>query len=228
MDLLNYIFRLGVVFAIFNFIWFLLEMGYHLLRGSAKRTVTEVYTIKMIKYFFLVEVVFLFCLDPGFYTYDLRQLILCALILTMYLIGKMQKQQTRQVIFQMQVNRQPRMLQHVFNFRAEVAMIVVALSFFALLSFFPQLARNPVSIWFHDSIHSIQNTPVFGFIFNIVGFFFLLSIIFKLVNGLAYLITGNPVFRTQSGFSRTRGQQDQGEESSEGDDDDFDDYEEVK
>ena len=227
MELLNFIFRLGVVFAIFNFIWFILEMLYHLVRSRSGQGVAEMYMIKMIKYFFLVEVAFLFCMDENFLNYDIRQLVICGLILIMYFIGKMQKQQKRQLIFQMQVNNQPRMLQHGFNLRAEISVIIIALAFYALFIIFPSLAKNGISIWFHSSILSIQQAPIFGFIFNVIGFFFVISIIIKMINGISFLITGAPFFRSQFNVGQMPPRDDD-EKNDKRNDDDFDDYEEVK
>jgi hypothetical protein len=56
--------------------------------------------------------------------------------------------------------------------------------------FFPDFAANPVSIWFHESIVDIEDTPIFGFIFQVVGFFFLLSLIFKMSGAFGYLLSG--------------------------------------
>ena len=56
MELINFIFRLGVVFAIFGFIWGIIQIGYNLLRAGSKKSIGEDYLIKTVKYFFLVDV----------------------------------------------------------------------------------------------------------------------------------------------------------------------------
>lgn len=61
MELLNFIFRLGVLFAIYGFLWGIFEIGITLLRSGRPKTVFEEYFIKSVKYLFLVDVTFLFC-----------------------------------------------------------------------------------------------------------------------------------------------------------------------
>ena len=62
MELINLIFRLGVVFAIFAFIWFFISLGLKLLTGGiGRKALGEIYLIKGLQYFFLVNVTFLIC-----------------------------------------------------------------------------------------------------------------------------------------------------------------------
>ena len=63
MNLLDFIFRLGVVFAIYGFLWGIFELGILMLSAGRKRTLSEIYFIKAIKYIFLADVTFLFCFD---------------------------------------------------------------------------------------------------------------------------------------------------------------------
>ncbi len=81
---------------------------------------------------------------------------------------------------------------------------------FTAFSFFPQYATNPLSLWFHESIINIEDTPVFGFIFKVVGFFFLVSLIMKMVSGITFILSGQ-AFKAQ----RNK------------DDNDFDDFTEI-
>ncbi len=204
-------------------------MLYHLLRRKSGQSIQEMYMIKMIKYFFLVETVFLFCLDDDYVNYDFTQLLVCGLILLMYFIGKIRKQQRRQLIFQAQNQNQPRMLQHGFNLKAEIIVISMAMLFFGFFIIYPEIAQNPISNWFQRSVISFQKSPL-GFIFNIVGFFFLLTIIFKMVNGIFFLALGRPLIQPRVSFgsgNNNFGSQNQSSEE-ERKDDDFDDYEEVK
>jgi hypothetical protein len=214
MSLLDFIFRLGVLFAIYGFLWGLIEIVISLLRAGAQRSIPEVYLVKALKYFFLVDVTFLFCVEQlGAKTVVVDQGIMAGIILLMYFLGKLQQQQNRSRIFQMGFNSMPMMKQH-FNIRAELGVISVALGAFVLFWFYPHFAYNPLSQWFHESIINIEDTPVFGFIFKIIGFFFMLSIIFKVVNAFTLILSG-AAFRNQAPK----------EES--GSDDNFDDYEEI-
>ena len=93
-------------------------------------------------------------------------------------------------------------------------MIVFALMIFVLFWIFPHYAENPISIWFQDAILNIEDTPIFGFIFKVIGFFFLVNILFKMVNAFLFLISGQ-AFKQKSN-------------KDENDRNDFDSFEEVE
>ncbi len=218
MELMNQIFRLGVVFAIFGFIWGIFELGLNLLSGGRTRTMSEVYFIKAIKYLFLVDVTFLFCLDDAQNLISTFNIVISGLVLLTYFVGKLQNQQNKMAMFQMMgAGMTPK--QTTFNLHVEIGVIVLAIGVFSLFIFFPDVAKNPISIWFHESIINIEDTPVFGFIFKVIGFFFLVSMIFKMLNGFNYLISGKPFVQASSSFqSFTKNKKD----------DEFDDYEEME
>lgn len=214
MDLLNLIFRLGVVIAIFGFLFGLFEIGLSILRGVRPKSNVEEYLIKGIKYLFLVNVSFLFCYDISGAQLSMYNGILTALILTIYFIGKIESQQKKMVMFQMMGNA---MFQQkkAFNIKAEIFIIVLAMAVFGALFFFPELASNSASLWFHESIVDIQDTPVFGFIFKVIGFFFMLTILVRLFSSFTFLLSGNA-------FAKRN------ESSQKQDENKFDDYEEIE
>lgn len=190
MELLEFIFRLGVVFAIFGFIWGLIELGFVLLSAGRQRQLIEIYAIKAVKYFFLVDVTFLVCANGEFNDFNATsQLIFGSIILLMYFIGKLQNGQKRQVMFQMMANGVLKN-QSKFNIKAEIGVIVFALMAFILFWMYPTFASNPLSIWFEKSIMNIEDTPIFGFVFKVIGFFFLVGIIMKMVNSFLFLLSG--------------------------------------
>ena len=214
MDLLNLIFRLGVVIAIFGFLFGLFEIGLSILRGARPKSDVEEYLIKGIKYIFLVNVSFLFCYDISGAQLSMYNGILTALILTIYFIGKIQSQQQRMVMFQMMGNA---MFQQkkAFNIKAEIFIIALSMAVFVALFFFPELASNSASLWFHESIVDIQDTPVFGFIFKVIGFFFMLTILIRLFSSFTFLLSGKAFSKPKSPESKGNDQQ-------------FDDYEEIE
>lgn len=223
MELLEFIFRLGVVFAIFGFLWGLLEIAYRILSSGRQRTVGEVYLVRSIKYLFLVDVTFLFCIDGDVSKMNyMNQLILAGIILLTYFTGKLQNNQNRNQMFKVFTNARMQMPKQLtlFNLRAEILVIVLAIAAFIGLNFAPELAANPISLWFYESIINIEDTPVFGFIFKVIGFFFLLSMIAKMLNAMAFLLNGGKA---------PRGPFDEINEGGRNtDNDDFDDWEEVK
>ena len=63
MILLTLIFKLGVRFAIFNFIWFFLELLHKMLTGMRPPFLAEHYILKALKYVLLVSITFAYCLE---------------------------------------------------------------------------------------------------------------------------------------------------------------------
>jgi len=214
MELLNLIFRLGVLFAIYSFLWFFFELGLSLFRAGRPKTIVENYLITSVKYLFLVNVTFLFCLDLND-AVDLAKSLPTIIILVVYFIGKFQTRQRMANVFSQMENR---FGNETFNTKTELALIAIAITVFISLFFFPQYAENNIALWFKNSIEDLETTVLIGFVFKVVGFFFLVSMIMKMLNAINYIISGKPLVDIQTSF---RG-------SSKKKDDDFDDYEEIK
>lgn len=191
MELFHFIFRLGVFFAIYGFIWILIELGINLLSAGRNRQIAEIYIIKAVKYFFLVDTTFIICYSDTLKEFSpSSQVIFGGIILLMYFIGKLQQNQSRQVMFQIAAGNNLFKNLGNFNIKAEIAVIVFATLAYVAFYFFPDFASNPLSLWFKETILNIEDTPIFGFIFKVIGFFFLLSMIMKMVNSILYLLTG--------------------------------------
>jgi hypothetical protein len=210
-------FRLGVVFAIFGFIWGTLSLLLTLARGGRTKTVLEEYLLKSVQYFFLVNVTFLFCVQKEDSSILMpNELILAGLILIIYFTGKLQNRQNRSAIFKMAGNPMPA-ISTMFNVKAEIIVITFSILFFTAFVFFPDYAQNPISLWFYNSIWDIESTPIFGFMFKVIGFFVLTSILFKLLNGFSYLLSGAPLVKVNRQF----------QSRNKNDDNKFDDFEEI-
>ena len=215
MDLLNLIFRLGVLFAIYGFLWFFIELGLTFLRAGRQKTIGENYLIKSVKYLFLVNVTFLFCLDLNKNDVSFYNVMPSAIVLVTYFIGKLQQQQQRVQLFG-QLNAQIPQTND-FNLKTEIILIVVSIALFIGFLFFPQYASNNIANWFKSSILDIESTVIIGFIFKIIGFFFLLGMIMKMINAINYIISGKPVVDIKTNF----------QSNSKKDEDKFDDFEEI-
>jgi hypothetical protein len=218
VEVLNFIFRLGVVFAIFGFLWGMIDIGLRLLTASRPRKLAETYIIKGVKYLLLADVTFLFCLgDLDKHMIVSYQVVLGGIVLLMYFVGKLQNSQNRMAVFKMMGRNIPQVTRLSFNMKAEIAVISGSLILFGILWFYPWLATNAASRWFHESILSIEDAFFFGFIFKIIGFFFILSMLFKLAGGLTFLLNGGKTPTPNNGI-------DEGDNCG---NDDFDDFEEV-
>jgi hypothetical protein len=215
MDLLNLIFRLGVLFAIYGFLWFFIELGLTFLRASRPKTIVENYLIKSVKYLFLVNVTFLFCLDLNQNNVSFYNAMPSAIVLVTYFIGKLQRQQQQLQLFG-QINAQiPQ--RNDFNLKTEIILIVASIALFIGFLFFPHYASNNIANWFKSSILDIESTVIIGFIFKIIGFFFLVGMILKMINAINYIISGKPVVDIKTNFKS----------NSNKDEDKFDDFEEI-
>ena len=215
MDLLNLIFRLGVLFAIYGFLWFFIDFGLSFLRAGRPKTIVENYLIKSVKYLFLVNVTFLFCLDLNQNNVSFYNVMPSAIVLVTYFIGKLQQQQHRIQLFG-QINAQIPQTND-FNLKTEIILIVASIALFIGFLFLPQYASNNIANWFKSSILDIESTVIIGFIFKVIGFFFLLGMILKMINAINYIISGKPVVDIKTNFKS----------NSKKDEDKFDDFEEI-
>jgi hypothetical protein len=189
--------------------------------GGRKKTVGEVYFSKGVKSIFLVNVLFLYGLDDGQNEIDLFNMIVSGLVLLLYFIGQMQKNERQAEMMEKYSN----LLRGIgantrFNKKAEIIVLSLSILFYASLFFLPDFAKNPIALWFYETVTGIEKTPLIGFIFKVIGFFFLLSTLIKIFNGINYLLSGKPLLNVKTGYYAGR--------KKDKDDDSFDDFEEVK
>ena len=121
---------------------------------------------------------------------DTAQIVLAGIILLTYFVGKFQNSQNKNQMFKMVGNVMPNPIKTQFNSKAEVLVISVALAAFAGFFFFPQIADNALSEWFVQSIKNIEKAAIIGFIFQVIGLFFLLGMITKMLNGVRFIVNG--------------------------------------
>ena len=185
MNLLKFAFLMGVMFAVFAFLWGFVRLSITLLRPKHfERSIIEEYSIKTLQYFFLIDVTFLFCLNHNNAGYILPyELYTGALILVVYFVGKLQNRQKRSTLFKASLGESMKFLTPVFNLKAEIGVILFGIAMFVFFIFYPDFAQNPISNWFYESIIGIEEAPIIGFIFKVIGFFILLSILNKLMIG---------------------------------------------
>ena len=205
MEILELTFQLGVFFAIYGFIWFFVDLGFMLLNGGKPRSLAETYFFKGIQYVFLVNVIFLFSIDMNSGSIALANLYPIIFILALYFIGKFQKSQNNVLILSRMGLATST---SKFNSKYEIIIIILSLLVFIGFIFRPDIANNVVAFWFKESILDIESTAIIGFIFKVIGFFFLMSILFKTVNSFQYI--------SESLFTKNQRK-----------DSDFDDYEEI-
>ncbi|MBI2258458.1 MAG: hypothetical protein HYU67_06120 [Flavobacteriia bacterium] len=217
MKFIEIAFRLGVVLGIFSFIWFFIQLSYTLITSKRSKSIYEIYFFKYIQYFLIVNVSFLFCYrNDQFNEIVFSDVIFSGFVLILYLVGKLQNQENRKNLFQFAQNKLP-FIQMGYNYYAELGSIFFSISIFFLFIIYPQIATNVISKWFYYNILSIEKSFFFGMIFKLVGFFILMGIIIKLLNGFMFLVSGRPLMSVDSKLYNNKNNKD----------DDFDSYEEL-
>ena len=216
MELISLLFRLGVLFAIYGFIWFFIDAFIRLLTSGRKRNKIEYYLIKSAKYLFLVNVLVLFCLNKTKTEITFINIAPTLSIFCIYLIGRLQNYQRKSMIqlsfFGKQKNNSDATSN--FNRRNEIILIIGALIAFVVLAFNADYAKNNIAEWFYRSIIDIEQTAIIGYIFKFIGVLFLISMIFKMIGAISYILNGGPIIDVKSRIKNKK-------------DDEFDDYEEV-
>jgi len=215
MNLINLIFNLGVLFSVYSFIWFFINAIIKIITTGRKQSSIEIYFSKGIQYIFLANITFLFGIQNE--EINWTNLCLSGLILIMYFVGKLQKNEQKSILniqFQGIIRSQKDL---AFNRKTEIIIIVLSIVIYGFFIAMPELAVNPISEWFYQKIINIEKLPIIGFIFKIIGLFFLLGILIKISNGIMFLFSKIPFFNSSTSFI-----------NKENNDEDFDDYEEIK
>lgn len=216
MELITLLFRLGVLFAIYGFIWFFVDTFIRLITAGSQRNKIEYYLIKSAKYLFLVNVLVLFCLNKTKTEITFINIAPTLSIFCIYLIGRLQNDERKSMMqlsfFGKQTNNSDATSN--FNRKNEIVLIIGALIAFVLLAFNAEYAKNNIAEWFYTSIIDIEQTAIIGYIFKFIGIIFLISMIFKMIGAISYILNGGPIIDAKSRIKNKK-------------DDEFDDYEEV-
>lgn len=214
VEIINIIFRLGVILAIFSFVWGLIQFGITLIGQGFGRKLWQYYLLKGIQYVFLIQTTLLFThSNDTDLSLSKSSAIVSSLVLLFYFLSKLQNRQKRKSIIQMVQNGRS-LLNNAFDIHYEKGLLIFGTVVTVVLLFAPEWISNPVSLWFYDVIVDIEDTPIFGFVFKVIGFFFLLSVFNKLIQSILILI--NPSQSQPPNDNPPR------------DDNSFDDYEEIK
>ncbi len=196
MEELIFVFRLGIAFSIFVFIWGIIMILVNLLRGfSSEARQIQQYVFRIIHNFLLVSVVANFIVSGKDATGQVAEIstanmVIGILVLALYLFGKLRKQT---VMSQLAKNQLYARLIPPVDLKLEIYLMVGSMVFFAICLFYPALVSNDVVNWFNDSIIAIYDTAILGWIFKIVAFFFLVNIILRAANVIGRLVTGQPI-----------------------------------
>lgn len=229
MEILEFIFILGINFSIFGFIWGLMMLVIRMFRNPAAPPNQALdYTLRIVRYFLLVSVTanYITRFESGDLSTNagMTNLIVGALVMALYLLGKLQN---RAVLSQLANNPLFARLASSVDPKIERFLLLGSVVWFVVCIIYPYLVDNSLVNWFNDSIISIYETPVIGWIFRIIAFFFLINILLRAANVIGRLLNGQSLTESnvKTNFKYTHTEF--GSQSRQEDSDGFTDYEDI-
>jgi len=195
MEILKFIFVLGINFSIFGFIWGLMMLVIRMFRTPGKPANQALdYTLRIVKYFLLVSVTANYIAkfqgsDPGT-NIGLTNMIVGTIVMALYLLGKLQN---RAVLSQLAQHPIFSRFANAIDPKVERFLLLGSVAYFVACLLYPQMVDNVLVNWFTDSIQNIYDTPIIGWVFMIIAFFFLINIIMRAANVIGRLLNGQPI-----------------------------------
>tara|TARA_B100000809_G_C15098926_1_gene516126 strand:- start:866 stop:1636 length:771 start_codon:yes stop_codon:yes gene_type:complete len=193
MAILHFIFLLSVNFVIFGFIWAIIKLIISTLTGGATKSDKTEYILRITKYILLVAVtanfVHLYETDHGLIDSIAARIIVGSIVLGLYLLGKLQNKD-RFSKFSAIGGNLLKGLSTSFEPKIERLLILGSIAFFVLCLLVPSLVDNFVINWFTSAIKGLYDAFFIGFIFKVVAFFSIISIIMRGSNILGKLVSG--------------------------------------
>ncbi|MBD3639342.1 MAG: hypothetical protein HUJ25_18440 [Crocinitomicaceae bacterium] len=195
MEILQFIFVLGINFSIFGFIWGLIMFVIRAFQPPGSDESFS-YIFRIIKYFLLVSVTANFIVvyemgSPGRQV-DTSNIIVGSIVLGLYLLGKFQN---RALLNQFARNPMFAKFMPKIDPKVEVFLLFGSVAYFVACLLFPAMVNNNLINWFTNAINSIYETPIIGWIFSIIAFFFLISIIMRGINVIGRLLSGQSLMQ---------------------------------
>ncbi len=171
---------------------------------------------KTVQYLLIADVAIIFCTNNP--NGNLATSITTGLILLMYFIGKVQNMQFK-AMMSIQIQGKSLTEGPKPKMGLEFGIVALAMTVFGFLLLKPEFAANAISNWFYRNIIDIENTPIFGFIFQVVGFFFTIGMLLRMFNALSMIFSGRAFGKNESNQNKIK--------NDRPDNNHFDDYEEV-
>lgn len=233
MEILKFIFVLGINFSIFGFIWGIIMF---LLRNfqnpDQQKSESLTYVLRIVKYFLLVSVtanyIVVYENDLAGTEVSTFNIVLGSIVMALYLLGKLQN---RAMMSQMSNNPMFARLMPKIDPKVERFLLAGSLVYFVICMWYPTMVDNGLINWFTNAIIGIYETPVIGWTFSVIAFFFLINILMRGANVIGNLLNGKSILDTPKpkgnfNFNGTPFGNDEPEESFE-DEEGFTDYEDV-
>lgn len=213
MELLKYIFHLGIIFIVFSIIWGFFMIIYRMLTGMAQRPLLETYAFKTLNLYFIVSLCAMLTVEyiskPG--APRILITIIGITVLYSYFAGRLQQSK---ILVQM---NNLRVSNERINLAWESTLILAALVYFSFGITRPDILNNDANLWFSTSVKDLYDTIIIGWI---ISFFGILMLIVNLVRSV--VVTANAINWV---IDRISGKQNNDSDSG---GDGYTDYEEIK
>src|SRR5688572_28881600 len=147
--MIEYIFRIGIIYIVFSLIWAFFLLIYNMLTGFDRQAGWQTFVMKTVKMYFLISIVAIFTIKymqrPG----HSGPLIATVGLLTLYsyMVGRLQ--QKRMIV---QLNNRFGNLSNSgiqTDLRIESALIVMGLVYFTVCLYNHAIPANKVTLWFY-------------------------------------------------------------------------------
>ena len=193
MSIFNFIFLLGANFVIFGFIWGVFKYLITSIIGKKEKNQQLEYILRITKYVLLVAVTANF-VHSSIVEQELIQsftvrIIISSMVLGLYLLGKLENKDRFSQFSAMGGNLLQGMTTS-FDNKTERLLIFGSLVFFMLCLFIPAMVDNAIINWLSSAILNLYNAFFIGFIFKIIAFFSIISIMMRGSNILGKLVSG--------------------------------------
>jgi len=181
---MGFIFKLGILFAAFAFLWFWIQLLVVLVIPHSIRLQTR-YFLQLMQSLFLGSLVLKFLyMEIPYGTFD--PLIFWGLIT--YFLYLIRNVKSNTAIMQVKVySNLSEKLKVKKQWEWTLAFISLAIT--SLGMFYPQAFESQTTLWFYQQTQSLMNTPILGWIFKLFGFFFLLGTLFRFTGALLWLVS---------------------------------------
>jgi len=189
MSLINFILHIGIIIVIFGFIWAIIKLIINLFISNNSNQ-SEFYFL-IIKNILLISVIanFVHTANQNYINSINSRIIISSIIVGLYFLGKMQNR-SQFAQFSAIGGNMLKGLSTSFTDKQERFIILSALGIFAITLSFPVLVENGIIHWFNNAIESLNKAFLIGFIFKVVAFFQIATLILRGANILGKLVSG--------------------------------------
>lgn len=218
MEVLTFIFRLGIIFIVFSLVWGFFLMLFRFAIGLRPLNKIEDYTIKIIHLYVLCSISAmqtLAYLTPRMPAVTI--VIFGLLTLYFYLTGRLER--NRMTI---KMNNQVfSVKKDAPDMRIEMLFIFLGLFYYSLAITNENIVNNNLNAWFFNTVNDLYDTPLLKWIFGFIGIIFLINMIMR-----SFIFTHNLVNLITGGNKNTNNDKDQFGKGN-NNDNEFTDYEEI-